>query len=201
MTEMTDKKEGFSARELLAEVFGVLQSKLDGKEVKLPSSAEAEIASDLDWHKTRVGYTSYESAVLLKVGDKEWAIAFGTACGSYPANPYNCDIAAVQLRIKGKSNEQVAAETHRGLEDNSYFRNSLIYAMADGRLAVNEHGRFGRKVLEPLRPRASEFVAQDLAADPRCFTMDLRPVVKSDVRYKKEFVAFLADIIRTALAA
>lgn len=193
------EKQGLSARELLKGVYNTLKD--GGREIKLPSKAMAEIANDSDWHRTRVGYTGYESAILLKVGEKEWTVAFGTACGSYPADPYNCDIAAVSVSTNGKSNKEIVKEIHGALEKGSYFRNSLIYAMADGQLAINKDGRFDQKVLELLGPRVQEFIAQDLETDSRYFTMDLRPVVKSAVQYKPEFVVFLSDTFRTVLGS
>lgn len=193
------EKQGLSARELLEGAYNAL--KKGGKEIKLPSKATAEIANDSDWHRTRIGYTGYESATLLKIGNKEWVVAFGTKCGSYPADPYNCDIVAVQLSGDGKPNEEVVSEIHDALEGNSYFRHSLIYAMADGQLALNKDGRFGQKVLALLRPKVQEFIAQELETDSRYFTMDLRPVVKSTVQYKPEFVGFLCDTLRIVLAS
>jgi len=196
------EKQGLSARQLLEGVYNSLKDKLNGREIKLPSKAMAVIADDSDWHRIRIGYTSYESAVLLKVGNKEWAVAFGTKGGDYPADPYNCDIAAVQFSGSGKSDEQVAVEVHDALEGNSCFRNSLIYAMADGQLAINKKEPFGQKVLELLRPKVQEFTAQDLEIDSRFFIMDpRRPVVKSAVQYKPEFVVFLYEILRTVLAS
>lgn len=195
------KKQGLSARQLLEGVYNLLKDKLDGREIKLLLKAMAEIANDSDWHRTRVGYTGYETAVLLKIDDKEWAVAFGTACGSYPADPYNCDIAAVPVSTNGKSNEEIAKEIHKTLSRGGYFRDSLIYAMADGRLAINKDGRFGQKVLELLKPKIQEFIAQDLETDSRYLHMDLRPVVKSVAQYKPGFVAFLYDTLRTVLAS
>ena len=193
------KKQGLSARKLLEGVYNAL--KKDGRKIKLPSKATAEIANDSDWHRTRIGYTGYESATLLKIGDKEWAIAFGAKCGSYPADPYNCDIAAVQLSGDSKPDEEVASEIHDALERNIYFRHSLIYAMADGQLALNKDGHFSKKVLEFLRPKVQEFIAQELETDSRYFTMDLRPVVKSAIQYKPKFVDFLCDTLREVLAS
>lgn len=193
------EKQRLSARELLEGVYNVLKN--GGREIKLPSKAMAKIADDSDWHRTRVGYTGYESATLLKVGEKEWVVAFGTACGDYPADPYNCDIVAVQFSGNGKSDEQVAAEIHDALEGNRCFRHSLVYVMANGQLVVNKDGHFGQKVLELLRPKVQEFIAQDLETDPRYFTLDLRPVVKSAVQYKAEFVGFLYDTLRAVLAS
>lgn len=195
------KNQGLSARELLSETFNDLQIKLDGKSINLPSMAAAEIANDSDWHRTRIGYTGYESAVLVKNGNKQWVIAFGTKFGSYPTNPYNCDIAAVPISVDEKPDDQVAKEIHDALEGNNYFRNSLIYAMADGRLAVNSEGRFGQKVFEFLQPKIREFIAQELETDSRFLTMDLHPVMKSAVRYKREFVIFLSETLQAALAA
>lgn len=192
--------QGLSARQLLEGVYSLFKEKLNGREIKLPSRALSLIADDSDWHRTRVGYTGYDTAVLLRVGAKEWAVAFGTKCGSYPADPYNCDIAAVPISLNEKSDEEIAKEIHEALERSSYFYNSLIYAMADGRLAVRNN-RFGQKVLELLKPKVQEFIAQDLEIDPRYFTMDLRPLVKSSVQYKPEFVAFLFEMLCAVLAA
>lgn len=195
---MTEKK-GLSARELLENTYNALKN--SGKEIKLPSKAMAEIANDSDYHRTRIGYIGYESATILKVGEKEWAVAFGIKCGSYPADPYNCDIAVVQFFGNGKSDEEVVTEIYGALRGNSYFRNSLIYAMADGQLAVNKNGQFNQKILELLKPKVQEFIAQDLEIDPNYFTMDLRQVVKSSVQYKSEFVVFLSDTLRAVLAS
>jgi hypothetical protein len=72
--------------------------------------------------------------------------------------------------------------------------------MADGQLTLNKSGHFGQKVLELLKPKIREFIAQELEIDSRYFTMDLRPVVKSAVQYKPDFVIFLRDTLRTVLA-
>lgn len=194
-----NEKQGLLARELLEGTYKVL--KKDGREIKLPSKATAEIANDSDWHRTRIGYTGYESATFLKAGDKEWAVAFGTKCGSYPADPYNCNIAAIQLSSDGKSDEEVAVEAYDALQGNRYFYYSLIYAMADGQLVVNGDGYFGQKMLELLRSKIQEFIAQELKTDSQYLTMDLRPLVKSAVQYKPGFVDFLCDTIRTVLAS
>ena len=172
------------------------------KEIQLLSKALAEIADDSDHHRTRIGYAGYESATLLRIGDKEWAVALGIACGSCPADPYNCDVAAVQISSNGKSDDQVASEVFfNALRNNFYFGESLVYTMADGRLAVCRDGSFGQKVLELLRPRTGEFIMKDLEIDTEHFYLDLRPVVKSAVRYKPETTTFLADVCRTVLVS
>jgi len=193
------KKQGLSAKKLLKGVYNAF--KKNGRKIKLLSKATVEISNDSDWHRTQIAYTGYESAILLKIGDKEWAVAFGTACGSYSAYLYNCDIVAVQLSSNGKSNKQIAIEIHDALKQNDYFRNSLIYAMADGRLAVNKNGHLGQKVFDLLGLKIHKFIAQDLKTDSDFFTLDLRPMVKSAVQYKTKFVIFLYDAFRTILAS
>lgn len=72
--------------------------------------------------------------------------------------------------------------------------------MADGQLIVKENGSFSQKVLELLKPKVKEFIAQDLETNPNLFTMDLRPMVESAVRYKEEFVVFLSEMFQVVLA-
>jgi len=201
--EVTKEKEkkagGLSARELLEAVYNLL--KKDGREIKLSLKAVAKIADDSDGHRTRIGYTGYESAAILKVADREWILAFGTKCGQYPADPYNCDIVAMRANLDGKTDKEAEPEIHQALERNTCFHHSLAYAMADGTLALNQNGCFCDKVIELLRPKIEEFIARDLEVDPNCFTMDLRPVVKSAVQYKPEFIDFLRDTFLTVLAS
>ncbi|MFH1192736.1 MAG: hypothetical protein V1656_00220 [Candidatus Jorgensenbacteria bacterium] len=198
---MKSTQKWLSARELLTETFDALKSKLNGKEVGLPLEAMAEIARDSNWHWTRVGYTVYRSAVLLKAGSKEWAVAFGTVRRrSYDAKSYNCDIVAVPFSNDGKSDKRVAEEVHDALEGNNFFFHSLVYAMADGHLVVNENGRFGQKVIKLLNPRFLGFVMQDLEIDPRFFTTGPRSAIKSAVTYRKEFVNPLSEALKSALA-
>lgn len=192
------EKQGLSARELLEGVYEALKG--DGREIKLLSKATAEIADDSDWHRDRRGYTGYESATLLKIGDKEWLVAFGTRCGGYPADPYNCDIAIMRFFGDGTSDERTATEVYDTLKENCYFRKSIIYAMTSGQLMVKSDGYFSQKVLELLKPSIQGFITQDLETNPDCFTMDGRPVITTFIQYKPEFVAFLYDAFRKILA-
>lgn len=190
--------KGLSARELLKGVYDTLKE--DGeKEIELSSKAMAEIARDSDYHKERVGYMGYESAVLLKVGWQEWVVAFGTKCGAYPADPYDCDIVAVQFSSEGKTSEEIVSEAYIVLEGNHHFHNSLIYAMEGGLLAVNSNGHFGSRVLDLLKPEVQKSIVRDIEIDPSCCTMDMRPVVKSAIQYEPEFVAFVSDVFRMIL--
>jgi len=187
-----------SARELLEGVYNTF--KKNGREIELPSEAMAEIANDSDWHRIRIGYTAYKSAIVLKIGDQEWAVAFGTKCGNYPADPYNCDIAAVKIPENISSEEELAEEIRDALEENKYFRYSLIFAMADGQLYLNRSGVFSKEVFKLLDSRIQKYIAQDLEVDSQYFTTDLRPVVKQAVRYKREFVNVLYTIFRAIIA-
>lgn len=185
--------EGITASELLKQVFESMQRKLEGREIQLPSAALAEIANDSDWHRTRIGYMSYQAVTLVKIDDKEWALAFGSASGDYPAGPYSCDIVVLPVSTNGKSDEQLVLEIHDALAASSYFRNSLVYAMYDGSLAGAKNGRFTQSVIELLRPRIMEFTAQEMEINRGVVHLDLRPVVKSSYLYKPEFVTFLSD--------
>jgi hypothetical protein len=133
-----------TARELLEGVYSNLTN--SGKEIRFSSSANPVIADDWD-HQA---YSNYELAKIIKVGDNEFVASFGTVIGGYLADPYNCDIAIVQLTGDGKSDEQIAIEVHKTLEENSYFSSSIIYAMSDGQLMVNGDNPFGRKVFDLL---------------------------------------------------
>ncbi|MCL5016193.1 MAG: hypothetical protein M1312_01075 [Patescibacteria group bacterium] len=194
------EETGLSARELLTEALNNLQLRLKGTAVELPKKVLAEIADDSDWHRSRTGYTGYKSAIVVKCGGKRWAIALGIKCGGYPADPYNCDIAAVPLSSNGEE-AKLAEEISAALKRNSYFRHSLIYAMDSGELAACSYvGCLGQRVLDFLRPRIREFIARDLKIDPTIWTMDLRPVVRSTILYKRELVAFLSENFQTILS-
>lgn len=196
--EVAKKKESLTAKELLQEVFDTLQKKLKGVEVVFPSRALAVIGNDSDHHRTRIGYTRYLSATLVTVKGKAWAIAFGTKYGDYPADSYNCDIAAVEVPDGLESDLQVEEAVHEALTRNSYFRSSLIIAMRNGGLGAAEGKRFGG-LATTLRQKLQEFIAQERETDPNHCTTDWRPVVTRNVLYKREFVDFLAETFQAAL--
>ena len=150
----------------------------------------------------------YESADLFQFDGKTWAIARGEACGSYPADPYNTDILALKFelrrpikrgRTKRKTEKQIQEELSETIKRSSYFRNSLICGMADGRLTLTENGRFTESMLRLLQPRISDFIAQNLETRTDVIHTDLRPVVSKAVEYKPEFVDFLVETIETVL--
>lgn len=196
---MEDSKKGLSASELMEGVYTALVE--GGRSIKFSSEAKAEIAEDSDYHRIRIGYTAYDSVTILKLDDKNsWMIGLGHACGSYPAEPYDCDIVAVQIVGDDMlSDTDIDKKAHDVFEDNFYFKNSLIYAMADGQLGVKEKGIFGEMIIESLNKEINNFISQPLEFDGDRFYLDMRPVVKSAVLYKPEFVNFLYETFLSIL--
>lgn len=184
-----------SVRELLRQVYEKIGKELRGKQITLSDKATSEIANDSDWHRRRIGYMGYESVVLVQIGEKNWVLGFGVACGSYPAYPYSSDIVALSISPDGKSDEELTQEIYKAIETTSYFQNSIICGMADGQLFLNKNTPFGKKMTGILQSGIKDYIAQNLETDPTVFLMDLRPVVKSSMKYKPEFVDFLKDFI------
>jgi len=181
-----------SVGEILERTCSELEKKFKNKLVIFPEPVYAEIANDSDWHRTRVGYMRYEKADLFQFNNKEWAIARGVACGGYPADPYSGDISALEFSSNGKLEKGIREELMNNFRGCSYFRNSIVYGMSDGCLAVNKKSEFGIKIVDILKPNLKEYMTYP-EIDNRYFTMDLRPVVRSAASYKKEFVGVLVD--------
>lgn len=199
---MSKQDVGLSVRELLKNTYILLCERHKPQQIVLADRALAEIANDSDWHRTRVGYMGYENVGLFGLNGKEWAIARGEACGSYPAEPYDSDILALEFDLKGlrKTKEQIQEELKEAIGMSSYFENSLVYGMADGNLAVSENSRFGKKMLETLRPEMQKFIAEKPEYDSRYLSLStLSPVCTKNVKYKNEFADFLADSIENVL--
>lgn len=195
--EKIQETDGLTARELLKRVFRLFQS--EGKQIRLPEIPVAEIACDeFDQHK---GGTEYKLAVLIKIGEKNWLIGFGTRCGSFPADPYNCDIAAFEF---GSGNGSIGQKACKMLEKNRYFCHALIYAMADGRLAQKSDGVFKEEVFALLKPVYEQYIAHRMVVDARYIMPFLppntRPVVVEEMEYKIGFVPVLYGIFKKTLA-
>ncbi len=182
---MANKSGGISARDLLLQTFKLLTEQLGGREIQLPMEAKAEIANNSNWHRTHISYTGYESAVLAKIGDREWLLALGKACGSYPVESCDCDVFAWPFFCNGKPDEEVAVMACQDLERNLYYRKSLVFAGADGQLFVgNQSNPLGKKTLELLGPKINRFLVQGKL-----------------VLYRQEFVPVLADILKNVLVS
>jgi len=191
------KKKGLSAREVLEGVYNLLKKKFKAKEIKLPKPATAEVGNDSDWHRTRIGYIKYEKFLLLKLNSgKAWIISLGTVCGDYPANRYDCDLAAIPISKKRK----IAHEGFKLLKKNSYFKNSIIFSLYTGELAVKEN-TFGRKIIEILGRELDKFIAKEAEIDHRYFNLDFTPVVKSPLEYKPKLIDFLSEIAISVLSS
>lgn len=184
-----ENKEKLFVRELLERVYKNFEK--DGQKINLPEEVLIEIANDSDYHRERVGYFSYKSAVLIDIKNHERLMAFGKKWGDYPADRYDCGIIAVSFSGRNKSEERIIGEIKELFESISYFRYSLIVAMADGQLTVSRKGFFSQRVLSALKPKINSFISQKLEIDHRYIEMDGRPVVKSPIMYKPEFGDFL----------
>lgn len=197
---MGDKIKGLNVRDLLKSTYSRLSERHNPEEVVLPNRVLAEIANDSDWHRTRVGYMGYESAGLFQFDGKTWAIARGEKCGSYPAEPYDSDLLALELIAEGKTSEQIQEELREGIGRSSYFRNSLIFGMADGNLSLSKDGRFGERMLRRLQPEIQRFITQEPEYDRSVILVSTLqyPTIKR-MLYKPEFVDFLADSIEAVL--
>lgn len=190
--------EELSVRELLKNTYERLAKRHPHQELVLEGKPTAEIANDSDWHRTRIGYMRYETAKLFQFNDKTWAIARGEKAGSYPADPYDSDILALEFSTEGKSEEQIKEELEEKISRSGYFINSLVFGLADGRISANKNSPFTEKLFQLLSD-ISKFIAQKLEHDEELFYLDLRPAVSKEMRYTPEFVAYLTDSIEAVL--
>ncbi len=189
------EKLGISARELLAKVIGNLEAR--GKTFWLPAKVLVVIADDSDPHEAsrsvHIGYAEYRSAALLKLGGKEIVVAFGMKFGTYPPESFDCDVAAVEISTASMSEEsEVAAAASDALAENHYFRNSLVYALADGRLAMNPRSPFTGR-LASVTESIQEFIVWSGKRDQGRFLLD-------EYRYRPEFVDILTKRFLSVLA-
>ena len=158
-----------------------------------------EIADDSDHHRTRKGYLRYDTAFVLPVGQRFWALALGTSCGDYPCERFAGDIAAVPLITP--MNEVTANIVGRQLQEGVYFQNSMIIGMSAGTIGcvVHTRNRFGDAVIRLLP--INEMKATDAVVDEEVLSLsNLDPVVKSPVSYRREAPKMMADAIVSILA-
>ena len=191
-------ENGLSARELLVAVCEKLVAKHKPTRIDFPERILAVIADDSDYHRTRTGYTGYQSADIYTFGGKRYAIARGEACGSYPADPFDSDIIAAEITVK-ENDKDACEEVKSKLKRNKEYRDSLVFAYANGNLATTPN-TLSIDLGKLIRPQSREFVAHDLETNPRLFYMDMRPVVTKAIRYKHEFADFLAGKMEAVLS-
>ncbi len=195
------RDDGIRVRELLKETYSRLCKRNNIEEVVLNNMAFAEIANDSDWHRTKIGYMGYKSVGLFKYDGKIWVIGRGEACGAYPAERYDSDILALELQPEILDEiKKSTRKLEKMIEESTYFRNSLIYGMADSSLAVNKNGRFGKTMIELIVPEVEKFIAKDPEYDYECLSVStLDFVCKRPVKYKQEFIDFLTRCIEDVL--
>ncbi|MDD3035771.1 MAG: hypothetical protein PHO93_02525 [Candidatus Saccharimonadaceae bacterium] len=186
------KSNSLSARELLKNVFEELTK--EGGSIKLPFTACAEIARDWD----RSGHTLYhpESVKLLKIGDKEWIVAYGEATMGYVSERFNCDIAVIRYDSTGKSESEIAKEAYDLLERNYFFDCSPVYAMANGQLYFCKYNDFAGIIRDKLTETGNCFVARNAELSGEKILLGTgQPVVLFSTRYKAELADFLCNTL------
>lgn len=186
------EKNGLSVGELLSEDYKGLRKSLHGEEIFLGNTLR-EIARDCWPYGDDIGYMEYESVILVELGEnktsteKIWALGLGKKTGSYPGDIYENDILIIEI-TPGQQGPEKISETIR---KNKYFQNSLIIGMNNGSLRAGK-GDLGRKLAELLnKSNVGNYIAQKAEIDHGYVTLDLRPIVKSPMRYKEEAVDFL----------
>jgi len=128
------------------------------------------ICSDCDDHRRRHGFMKYEFADFVEIDNKIWVISLGNSWGSYPADPYDKDIIALHwLKEPEKPEEELIPRIIEG----RVFRNSIVYAMADGRLGLtgkfrslsflDNKNRFGEAMATLVRDKMPELSIHDRA--------------------------------------
>lgn len=197
---MPEEQNGICVRDLLKRAYERLSQQHKNREITFSNKALTEIADDSDYHRTKTGYMGYESARAFQFNDKIWVMARGEKCGSYPAELYDSDILALEFPLKGEITKATKEELTERIKESSYFRNSLVYGMADGNLSVNGKGRFGKQMLDLLRPKIEGFIAQKPEYDRSVILAStLQYPTTKNMLYKPEFADFLAESFETVL--
>lgn len=197
METVKDTKQILSVRELLENTYEKLGERNSYTEIILPKEVTSEIADDSDWHRTRVGYMGYDKVRFFNFNNKSWLIGNGKSCGAYPARRYDSDILALELAVN-QSPDEVCKQFQENID--SYFKNSLIYGMVDGMLASSRNGRFTQKMMDLLKPKVDEFIAEMPRYNDEILSPDtMSPINTSSMKYKLEFADFLAETIEKVL--
>jgi hypothetical protein len=190
-------ESGISVTDLMGEAFARLCLLLDAREFAFSDPVLALIADDSDWHRTRQGHSRYASAWIFRRGDaRVWAFSLGTACGHYPADPFDRDIAAVRLRSDGVSENQILHTAQAALRDNRFFAQSLVFSMADGSLHVGRKSPYGQLVEERLPAWFEHSVACHAEVVPGVVSPSGAPIVRTGTRYIPESAETLAAALR-----
>jgi hypothetical protein len=191
-----------SVHDLLRSVCRLLGRKLSRHTLHFPEGVCTEIADDSDWHRTRRGFMRYRSAKVVRLGGKRWVLARGEKSGSYPADAYDSDIIAIRIADQGKVDAKLVDQVAQSIREGSYFKNTLVCGLADGRLACYERSLFAKPMAERLRALLNRLIAEDVKRDERYLSLsDLQPIVTSSMKYRPEAVRILAEIIKQILCS
>ena len=175
-----------TVRELLQSVYGRLYEGQDHEELIFSSPIFAEIANDSGWHGTKVDMR-YERGKVININGNDWFISCGKHGVSYPGDPFNSDIIALQT-----NNPEMIERTPI-----HYFEDSLIIGGSDGRLTVNPEGRFGRVVeilLEDIKP----FIARESLSSELKYPNGGHIVI-SQTAYRPKLIGVLVSRIEALL--
>jgi len=195
-------KRTLSVHDLLRAVCRLLSRRYSRHSIHFPEGVCTEIADDSDWHRSRRGYMRYRSAKVVKIGGKRWVLARGEKSGTYPADPYDSDLIAIRIADRGKVNAKLADQVAQSIEEGSYFRNTLVCGLADGRLACYSRSPFADQMAASLRSMLERIIAEDVRRDERYLSLsDLRPIVTSSMKYRPEAARILAEAIKEILSS
>jgi len=194
---MAETVNVLSARALLCATYDLLSATHAPKQIAFDTKVLSEIADDSDYHRTKKGYMGYRTAGIFRFGNKRWAIARGEKCGAYPAEPFDSDLIALEVTVRGsrKIPQTLAAQIQYG----RYFANTILFAMADGKLFIPEEGRFTRRMNEVI-PKLNRFEAQPAEYDRSCIALStLRHPATKCAQYRSDCHLFLAEAIEDIL--
>lgn len=197
---MSDEKT-LSVHDLLRSTCRFLGRRYSRHSIHFPDGVCTEIADDSDWHRTRRGYMRYRSAKILRIGGKRWVLARGEKSGSYPADAYDSDIIAIRIADQGKIDAKLVEGVAQAIREGSYFKNTLVCGLADGRLACYARSPFADPMAAWLRSVADRIIAQNARHDDRYLSLStLQPIVTSTMKYWPEAARLLAEAIKETLS-
>ncbi len=108
-----------------------------GEEISLGNDeARAEISNDSDWHRTRVGYSVYESFLVI---NKKWLVSIGKKSKSYTTEVFDRDL-FVQMCDESElmiDSDALKEYANMSIRRASYFKRSFLVSTADGNLHVS----------------------------------------------------------------
>jgi hypothetical protein len=195
------KIKTISVRELLEQTMSGLEQRLNPRKIILQEGVLTEIANDSDWHRTREGYMQYNSAALYSINDKTIMFALGTACGGYPADPYDSDIMAFEFETNSKSAKCISEELKKKIRKSTYFQNSILIGLSDGRLdSSKSQNQLMLNFWALIGKRIPKFTAKPMKTDRNLINPStMSYLVTSSVKYNLDFPKFLVDSFEKTL--